>query len=271
MAASISTTGVWIGPARRHVRIPDAPGMALFDGFPYLAIRVVPALYHIALLPGDASERDLVGLARAQWHANRLELCLVTGPESAWYIDASGLDGLDPRPPRGGALVTGRLKTPTAWPDDEDLLARQRRLASVVGDQARKGRYILGDLTKGGREASADDVARLTGAGADGVPHSLERCRTCGEWHGSCLDPSPHFFAKVMIVECRCANENRCAACGDLLYERKLNANYYEPGDGQIWHVPGFSGLDHRCPPENSNVSSTLGYLPELLGDKGAP
>ncbi|HWW95048.1 MAG TPA: hypothetical protein VN375_16885 [Vicinamibacteria bacterium] len=29
---------------------------------------------------------------------------------------------------------------------------------------------------------------------------------------------------------------------------RKLNANYYNARDGQVWHVPGFSGFQHRCP-----------------------
>jgi len=103
-------------------------------------------------------------------------------------------------------------------------------------------------LTKGGREATADDVARLAGVGHDGRPRGLKRCVTCGEWRGRCLDPAPNFFCQVMAVHCRCQNDNRGAACGHLLSERKLNANYYDPTDGQIWHVPGFSGLYHRCP-----------------------
>jgi hypothetical protein len=52
-----------------------------------------------------------------------------------------------------------------------------------------------------------------------------------------CLDPSQRFFCKVMRVHCRCQNDHRCAACGGFLYERKLNANYYNPRDRQIWHV----------------------------------
>jgi hypothetical protein len=50
-----------------------------------------------------------------------------------------------------------------------------------------------------------------------------------------------------MDVHCRCANDNRCAACGDLLHESKLNANTYNEVDGQIWHTPGFSGFGHVC------------------------
>jgi len=50
-----------------------------------------------------------------------------------------------------------------------------------------------------------------------------------------------------MDVHCRCANDNRCAACGDLLHERKLNANTYNEADGHVWHTPGFAGLGHVC------------------------
>ena len=69
-----------------------------------------------------------------------------------------------------------------------------------------------------------------------------------GSGRGRCLDPSPTFVCKVMTVHCGCQNDNRCAACGESLYARKLNANYYNAGDGQIWHVPGLSGFRHRCP-----------------------
>lgn len=132
--------------------------------------------------------------------------------------------------------------------DTAERQTRQRQLDALVEAHRRKGGYILGDLTKGGREATADEVGRLAGAGPEGRPRGLECCPTCGEWHGRCLDPSPTFVCKVMTVHCGCQNDNRCAACGGFLYERKLNANHYNPRDGQIWHVPGFSGFKHRCP-----------------------
>lgn len=85
------------------------PTLPLFEGFPYLVTRVVPAMYHVILLPA-ASELELVLLARTQWHANRLETCLVTGADRAWFISADGRDALAQTPPRGGTLVTGLLK-----------------------------------------------------------------------------------------------------------------------------------------------------------------
>ena len=224
------------------------PALPLFEGFPYLVTRVVPAMYHLTLLPAAASELELVLLARAQWRANRLETCLVMGADRAWFISADGHDALAQTPPRGGTLVTGLLKAARLWPDTAERQARQRRLDALVEAHRRKGGYILGDLTKGGREASADEVGRLAGAGPEGRPRGLERCPTCGEWRGLCLDPSPTFVCKVMTVHCGCQNDNRCAACGGFLYERKLNANYYNPRDGQIWHVPGFSAFRHECP-----------------------
>jgi hypothetical protein len=196
------------------------PRLPLFEGFPYLVTRVMPAMYHVTLLPAAASELELVLLARTQWRANRLETC----------------------------LVTGLLKPTRLWADAAELQARQGRLDALVATHRRKGGYLLGDLTKGGREATADEVGRLAGTGPEGRPRGLERCPTCGEWRGRCLDPSPTYVCKVMTVHCGCQNDNRCAACGGFLYERKLNANYYEPRDGQIWHVPGFSAFRHRCP-----------------------
>lgn len=224
------------------------PTLALFEGFPYLVTRVVPAMYHLILLPAGASELELVLLARTQWRANRLETCLVTGVDGAWFISADGLDELAQTPPRGGTLVTGLLKPARLWADTAELQARQGRLDALAATHRRKGGYLLGDLTKGGRDATADEVGRLAGAGPEGGPRGLERCPTCGELRDRCLDPSPNFVCKLMTVHCSCQNDNRCAACGEFLYARKLNANYYNPRDGQIWHVPGFSGFRHRCP-----------------------
>jgi hypothetical protein len=51
--------------------------LPIFAGYPYLVTHVVPALYHLIVLPGDASARDLRDLAMAQWRANRLQTCLV--------------------------------------------------------------------------------------------------------------------------------------------------------------------------------------------------
>ena len=65
------------------------------------------------------------------------------------------------------------------------------------------------------------------------------------EWRGECFDTLRHDL--VVRVHCKCENNSRCAACGGLLSDRKLYANYFDLEDGSIWHVPGFEALDHHC------------------------
>ncbi len=90
--------------------ITPAAHLPLFDGFPYLTIRMAPAIYHVTLLPDDASERTLVGIAKAQWLANLLDVCLVIGPERALYINnATGPDRWDDTPPRGTSAKASLL------------------------------------------------------------------------------------------------------------------------------------------------------------------
>ena len=110
------------------------------------------------------------------------------------------------------------------------------------------GYALVGDLTKGGRPATEEERVRLAGLNADGVPKGLTRCPVCAEWRGKCLDPNPVFAGQLVPVHCRCANDTRCVRCGQPLYARRLNANYYDVATGTIWHVPGFCALTHRCP-----------------------
>jgi hypothetical protein len=131
------------------------PTLPLFEGFPYLVTRVVPAMYHLILLPVTASELELVLLARTQWRANRLETCLVTGADRARFISADGRDALAQTPPRGGTLVTGCLKRARPFADTLELWARQHRLDAIVEACRRKDGYMFGDLTKGGARRDA--------------------------------------------------------------------------------------------------------------------
>jgi uncharacterized CHY-type Zn-finger protein len=79
----------------------------------------------------------------------------------------------------------------------------------------------------------------------------LERCLECGDWKGECLDPRAQEQRNedvVVTVSCACENWNRCARCHQTLAPHRLNSNTYDPRDGKVWFVPGFSGLNHRCP-----------------------
>jgi hypothetical protein len=164
-----------------------------------------------------------------------------------YYETGSGRDCASSATPRGGHIVSGKLKPCIPIEQDDEIIARQRLLAAYQNERNRGGGYMFGDLTKGGRDATASESVRLMGQQANGVPRGLSLCATCGAWKGHCLDPNPMFNGKVMEVHCFCENDNLCAACGAVLYARKLNANYFDKSDGQVWHVPGFSGLSHRC------------------------
>jgi hypothetical protein len=225
-----------------------ALSLQLFDGFPYLRTRVANALHHIILLPASAAESELMALARWQTQANQLSACLVLASERAIYFEADGHASATRQAPLGGLTVTGSL-VPAFDCDDssESVRTRRDKLAAFVERSRRRGRFVFGDLTKGGHPANADERRRLEGFLSDGTPCGLSRCARCADWKGECLDPSERFAGKVMTVHCCCENHNCCARCGARLFERRLNANYYEPRDRGIWHVPGFCGLRHRC------------------------
>src|SRR5581483_11717396 len=161
------------GPAQPASPAAPRAELAVFDSFPYLVTRVVPAMYHFTLLPGDASDRELTELARAHWRANRLDVCLVTAPDRAVFISAHGRERPETTPPMGGVPIAGRLRASKTWAATAELQARHQRLAAFIDRHAPKGGSMLGDLTKGGREANADDVARMAGANHEGVPRGL--------------------------------------------------------------------------------------------------
>jgi hypothetical protein len=221
--------------------------MQVFDGFPYLVTRIVPALHHLTVLPTALGVPTLLELAKAQIAANNLETCVALDGGCAVYFGVDGSVSPPKEPPRGGAVIAGRLALPIAIPTSVDLRARERRLAEFIENNRGPGGHILGDLTKGGRAATSRELQAVDGVNDDGSPRGLAQCETCADWRGVCLDPSEQFRGKIMTVHCHCANHNRCARCGANLYERRLNANYYERADGQIWHVPGFCGLSHEC------------------------
>ena len=219
-----------------------------FESFPYLMTRVVPAFYHLSLLPGSFEVELLRYIAQRQVAANKLPTCLVFGPDDCIYYEIDGTESRSDAIPHGGYAVFGKLRLCVEFENDDELQVRQKLLAAYVEKRNGAGGYLHGDLTKGGHDATPDEQLRLTGVQTGGVPRGLDQCPTCGEWTGQCLDPNPVFKGKVMRVHCLCENDNRCAACGGLLHAQKPSANYFEKSDGHIWHVPGFSCLSHRCP-----------------------
>ncbi|HKI94861.1 MAG TPA: hypothetical protein VJ992_06165 [Gemmatimonadales bacterium] len=223
-----------------------APVLTRFDGWPYLLTRVVPAMYHITLLPAGHPRSMYLRLTSLQYQMNALPMCAVLGPTEAWYVGPKGVERVPREAPTGGYVLTDRLAPAIAFDVTPDLMARRVRLARYLA-APRQGGYLRTDLTKGGRPATLDERYDLEGVQKDGVPVGLTRCPDCFEWRGTCLDPNPALGGMVMEVSCWCQNDNLCARCREKLADRKLNGNHYDERDGNIWHWPGFLGLQHQC------------------------
>jgi hypothetical protein len=223
---------------------PDLPH---FDGFPHLVTRIVAALYHIILVPAGLPRTKYLDLLARQRQANQLTTGLALGDSTAWY---------------GGEIVTGKLEPSEVFSPTPELLARRARLDRFVTSH-NSGGYLFGDLTKGGHPATPEEREALAGHQTSGAPTGLDPCIECGEWRGRCLDPNPRFSGLVMCVHCRCENHTLCALCGVELADHRLNANYYYEDDGNIWHVPGFSGLSHRCSARQAGSSPTCQRQPD--------
>jgi len=229
--------------------IPNQPDLkpVLFTGFPYILSRFTGELYHVILLPKHKPEQLQVA-----WHlavASKLPTLLIKSDYEALYVDITSCPApaIPASVPRPRYIAFGKLVTKDVIPADQEILNRYMALSLYAEYLHGPGSaYYVGNVAKGGRPATDDEVKILSGRLSNGVPTGLRQCRACGHWHGICLDTD---IPRLLVeVNCQCENRNRCARCDQLLYNRKLNSNYYSPEDGRIWHVPGFYAANHECP-----------------------
>ena len=81
--------------------------LPFFDGYAYLVTRVVPTLYHIAVLPpGSIAESS--DIAHRQFQANKLPTCLVVAQDRSLFLDHGKAEWTNCIP-RGGIPVANRL------------------------------------------------------------------------------------------------------------------------------------------------------------------
>jgi len=214
--------------------------LPISDSYPYLVTRIVPTLYHVIFIPKLLDRETTIKISIFQARMNNLDTCLVFSTTDCIYFHSDGIHTHSSSPPSGGIVVSGKLKPCFYVVRGSGLGHREYALDNPKG-------CLFGDLSKGGRRATYEELSSLKGFQPNGVPIGLRQCPECGDWRGRCLDPSPQFEGLVMEVHCLCDNDNRCAACRELLAKRKLNANYYNPADGGIWHWPGFIAFAHHC------------------------
>ena len=226
-----------------------------FDGYPYLVTRIGhTALRHFAIVPADWDRDRLIELARRQALANKLETCICLGPNDAVFVSREGEASAATFVPTG-IPVADRLVVAGPPPDTAEQAARRKCLRDYATRWKARG-YLVGDNLEGGRPATPDDVARLSGRGPAGLPPGLRRCLDCGQPRGEYLslrgfsdgqdydERSPH----VVEVHCRCDNHNRCAGCGGPLADQRLSAYYWDEERGSVLYVAAYCGLSHRCP-----------------------
>lgn len=236
--------GTQASESRAGTLQPEPPR---FDGYPYLITPLSPGVFNLMALPSEWPDEMLIDFTHAQVSANRLKSCLALGADRAVYVDIDGAVRFWPKLPASAIVECGALQPAVAFERTADLIAREQWLARFVEHmQARHGRGY-GDDLRGAEPATAEERARLEGVNEDGTPLGLEPCPTCTELRGVCLDPVPRAVPFRITVHCRCENHNRCARCGENLFERRLDANYYSRRTGLILYVPGGYARRHRC------------------------
>jgi hypothetical protein len=221
-----------------------------FKGCPYLMIVIKDWFFHINLLSKQNNPEDLFRLAQAQTDANKLGVFLVLNENKGVYFLPESKPRFSEQIPKGrGHFITGQLLLSTEQPADVDLLLREKELKDFIQRNRTSG-YIVGDLSKGGRKATHEELICLQGFQENGLPKGLVICMVCGDYKGECLDLNKIMDDFLIVrVSCYCENDNLCAYCGGQLNKRKANANRYNPEDGKIWHAPSFSVLSdyHQC------------------------
>jgi hypothetical protein len=162
---------------------------------PYLVTRVVPTLSHIIPVTDSLDDSSLRSLARSQHQRNQLPTCLVLGARSCIYFDGHGAETASDHVPSGRIVVSEQLKPCVPLENTVWWEVKRTRLRAFVEEQRSAGTtgYLLGDVTKEGRQATAEELQLFAGRTPDGIPTGLSRCAVCADWKGTCLDPAPPF------------------------------------------------------------------------------
>jgi hypothetical protein len=223
-------------------------GVGVFSGFPYLMTYIVRSFYHFILLPSTWSRDMMFEMARLQVQRNRLDTYLLLSAEEIVYFPAYGEHQFIQTPPDCPIFWADKLQPAYEITEDPDLQERKARLNILIEKIRSAGGYVFGDVTKGGRRPTPEELGQLNGFQENGVPKELVKCPNCGFYRGTCIDTSGFSKGLVVKVHCLWENDNLCARCGQPLDEYKLNANFFSNKDKTIWHVPGFCAFSHKCP-----------------------
>lgn len=230
----------------RPDHVPPPQSASPIISGPYLQIRLTSQLHQILPLPAALPEEELLELARRQVAANRLPLWLILGDRQAVEFTREGDERRSTLLPLVKTITPPVLRAARSFEDWPDVRHRAQEVERVRAGNAVGPSVIMGNRREGGRRATADDLVRLEGAQEENVPRGLEQCSDCHEWRGECLDTNRLGGDWIVQVSCRCENDTRCAACGELFHERRVASNFLH-SDGRIVHVVGYVALRHEC------------------------
>jgi hypothetical protein len=238
----------------RVVAYPDSTDAALptlFDGYPFLATWIGRTpLRNIAIVPADWPPERLLDLTLRQALTNGLDTRLCLGPDRGFYVAAQAPNKQINMTPADIAVVE-RLALVERFPASPDVLARRDSLARFA-DATRGFGYLVGDGLEAGRIATDADIEALSATDADGVPAGLARCPECrclrGEYLALRGQGNGDMGPRVIRVDCRCENHNRCAGCGRTLAAWRLSSYFWDDANGSVRYLASYCALSHRCP-----------------------
>ena len=240
-----------------------------YDMFPCLLIEAEEHLWNLLPLREDLHPDILIGIASTQAAANQLPMRLCTG--------TVGFNFLSQPPNREWAEelhiwpVHDRI-LPTTLRLPYDMLVSKKQIREIERFITERGlaRPYLDRCTRRLTNRWANNYEHeSTGYDDDGVPKGCTRCPRCGEYQGfyaeahrpACGNQNGHSTA--CYVYCLCANNNRCAACGKLLAERKLRGHYFDDRGDRISYYSGLHALAHRC--AEADLSPPMDFVAERM------
>ena len=225
-----------------------------FEGFPYMLTHMGGSLFHIAVLPAELGPDNLKQIVRFQVAANKIDSCLVLAPDSCVYFYLGGNEAASPHVPRGGMNFRGLLRLCREFTPTEDLLCRSRLLEKYAVGPESQTRVAATGVNAPAKQAHP-------------LPQGLVLCGVCGDWRGDCINPTT---ARPTRAYCRCENDTLCARCGRPLYDRRVNANYYDAVEGRMWQVGGFAAIAHKCSPVPEQHVGSQGPLQYSVQEWGS-
>jgi hypothetical protein len=228
----------------------------VFDGYPYLSIALTPAVHHLSVLPRGCVD-GLRDFAHLQVTANRLPVCLAIEPNRTLRVDADGREREHRGLPESALALTDGLEVVARCDDDDvDVAERRARLAAYAADLLWRGDRDLARLrrvrafVRFGIPTIAYSPPRHAGAEPCDLRGLLDRCSRCGALRGNLL--ATQAGSGAHRVECRCANDNRCAGCLTPLAAWRLGSFYYDEAAGRVAYLSPLAALGHRCPDRNA-------------------